>query len=158
MKWPEGHSHSPHSVNLAWPPHNQFLLITHYCLVLPQLWGREHGPLLQGLQRLWDKSLQSYLEMQRCKSAAAALRKEGSALSERVKESFSDTWTETVRNPEVWQNVDVVENSKCLNIHDKKGINEKLTANIIYHDWLKAFYKDQEQDKGVCSHHFYSTS
>lgn len=45
---------TPHSVNLAQLPCNRFLLIIHYCLVPPQVWGG-HGPCLQELRTLGDK-------------------------------------------------------------------------------------------------------
>ena len=39
-----------------------------------------------------------------------------------------------------------------------KAICDKPTANIILNDEkLKAFYKDQEQDKGAHFLHYYST-
>ena len=39
-----------------------------------------------------------------------------------------------------------------------KSRYEKLTANIILNgETLKVLSQDQEQDKDVCSHHFYST-
>ena len=38
-----------------------------------------------------------------------------------------------------------------------KAIHDKPTANIINGEKLKAFPKDKEQDKGIHSHHYYST-
>ena len=39
-----------------------------------------------------------------------------------------------------------------------KAIYEKPTANItLNRQKIKLSHKDQEQDKGVCFHHFYST-
>ena len=39
-----------------------------------------------------------------------------------------------------------------------KAIDDKPTANIILNgEKLKAFPQDQEQDKGVNFHHYYST-
>ena len=43
-------------------------------------------------------------------------------------------------------------------LHIVKAIYDKPTENIILNDEkLKAFYKDQEQDKGAHFQHYYST-